>query len=629
MLLKYKCFVILFLFASISAFAGPEKIRRDIVVLKAFSSELADSVEKSTNHTRTFNLLNDLLSQSSSIGYKAGEIQARILLGKFYYLRGEYTKSISEYNSSLMLSKRDESTPELGEIYRSIGEVYRSVFQREKALAYLDTAEAIFAAIGDNYGLAKVKNRQAAIKLQLNERAAAVELCKSSNSLISSLQISRPRLDDLRGNNYNILAKTFVRRPDSSYFYYYKAIESFQRARSLDLPNAYINLAAEYLQNDQADSALKYSLAAYEKSSRSGVSSYVHTAAAIAASAFYRVGDYRKAFDYLKISGDIRNRIISEKFDSKFADVQKSFENAITQAEFRGEQKKAEYLAAIAAAILLLSAITIVILRKKNALIKRKNAELSAAYKLIYIKNQDLDELNETKDKFFSLIAHDLKNPLGSIRFLSDMLRSNYAEFEDTDKQEYIEEIAKTSEQLNRLLENLLSWARSQQGKVKFNPERNDIGALINTVVMLLDSSAKKKSIGIHKACQIESPIIIDANMINTVIRNLVSNAIKFTSERGTITISARETATSDDGKAVLVSVKDTGIGMTAEETEKLFKIDKVFSKPGTNEEKGTGLGLILCKEFVERHGGRIWVESECGKGTCFKFTIPSAPGKS
>ncbi|MFA6924622.1 MAG: PAS domain S-box protein [Bacteroidales bacterium] len=230
----------------------------------------------------------------------------------------------------------------------------------------------------------------------------------------------------------------------------------------------------------------------------------------------------------------------------------------------------------------------------------------------------DLKNLNMTKDKFFGIIAHDLKNPFSSMLGASELLSQNFDKYD-------AERIKKFSLILNdsaksgyALLENLLEWSRSQTGNLKFNPEKINILKIIEGILSNIKISAANKNIKLHSEIKEDLILIADKNMLNTILRNLLNNAIKFTHKGGNVFIK-----TENNNNSVTIAIKDDGIGIAKENINKLFRIDTKFCNIGTAEERGTGLGLLLCKEFVEKHGGNIWVESELGKGSEFKFTIP------
>jgi len=231
-----------------------------------------------------------------------------------------------------------------------------------------------------------------------------------------------------------------------------------------------------------------------------------------------------------------------------------------------------------------------------------------------------LRELNATKDKFFSIIAHDLKSPFNSIIGFSNLLIEQIQEKDYDGIAEYATIIRNSSQGAMDLLQNLLEWSRSQTGRMEFNPEYVEIVTLIDESIHLLVNSAQQKSIALSKELPRKAIAFADKAMISTILRNLISNAIKFTNPEGAIIISAEQKQ-----NELLISVTDNGVGIKKEVIEKLFRIEEGFSTIGTKNEKGTGLGLILCKEFIEKHGGKIWVESKAGKGSRFCFTIPKS----
>ena len=245
------------------------------------------------------------------------------------------------------------------------------------------------------------------------------------------------------------------------------------------------------------------------------------------------------------------------------------------------------------------------------------------AAKILKENEQSLRELNATKDKFFSIIAHDLKNPFNSMLGLSAILLKKFEVFENSKKIKYISLINQSLKNTYRLTENLLTWANSQRGAVSIKPEKVNLSELVTETVLLIELSAKNKNIKIENKVLISSTVMADKNMLQTVIRNLISNAIKFTPSGGNIAIT---TDIVESKKPMTqVSITDNGLGISAIELTKLFDIDVNSSSPGTENEKGTGLGLILCKEFIQKQGGTIWAESKVGRGSVFKFTIPVA----
>lgn len=232
--------------------------------------------------------------------------------------------------------------------------------------------------------------------------------------------------------------------------------------------------------------------------------------------------------------------------------------------------------------------------------------------------NKKLSEINKTKDKLFSVIAHDLKNPVGNILSITELLTGCLESKDTATSEELVQLLRHQTKETLTLLETLLDWARSQSGQVVFNPTLLDLDRIVKNVLESLNSPALLKNIVILPPELNNVTVFADVNLLTTILRNLVTNSIKFTKPGGTILVSARMNAHDTE-----ISITDTGIGMDQNTQKMLFKIESNLTTTGTANEKGTGLGLIICKEFVEKHGGQIRVTSEVGKGSQFILTLP------
>lgn len=237
-----------------------------------------------------------------------------------------------------------------------------------------------------------------------------------------------------------------------------------------------------------------------------------------------------------------------------------------------------------------------------------------------------LRETNASKDKFFSIIAHDLRSPVSNFLGLSDILSKDMNSMSIKDLQEISEAIHNSANSVFNLLNDLLQWSRTQTGSIKLKIEEIELNEMGSTTITLLKPIADNKLISLTNKIPKNTITHCDSNMITTVFRNLVSNAIKFTPEGGSVEIGIDTLVNNNYNTQTMhtIYVKDNGVGMEKVTIDKLFNISETLTTPGTANEKGTGLGLILCKEFVEKHGGKIWVESEIGKGSTFYFTLPS-----
>jgi PAS domain S-box-containing protein len=244
--------------------------------------------------------------------------------------------------------------------------------------------------------------------------------------------------------------------------------------------------------------------------------------------------------------------------------------------------------------------------------------ELKKTLTELNITADKLHEANLTKDKFLSIIAHDLKTPFNAIIGFSDILCTSYNEFDDETKLELIKDIQHSARLNFNLLEKMLEWAMSQSDQIPFHPEHLNLQKIIQDSISFASYQANQKKIELQSSDCSKIKIFADDNMLTSLLRNLISNAIKFTPENGTISIHSEDRPTD-----IKLSIKDTGVGMSADNIAKLFRIDAKVQTVGTKDEKGTGLGLLICKEFVDKHQGEIWVESELEQGCEFIMTFP------
>ena len=232
---------------------------------------------------------------------------------------------------------------------------------------------------------------------------------------------------------------------------------------------------------------------------------------------------------------------------------------------------------------------------------------------------RELQTLNATKDKFFSIIAHDLRSPFTALLGLTELIAQRIDHYTQEEILQIAEELHTSAESIHALIENLLTWSRIQRGMIEYAPGAISLNEIANHNVLLLQLRTTQKQIALVTQVHDEITAYADYYMVNTILRNLLSNAFKFTDAGGTITLSIRQ-----KHHLVEIVVTDTGIGIPEGDLPKLFRIDVRYSRSGTSGEQGTGLGLILCKEMVEKNGGQIWVESEVGKGSTFTFTLPT-----
>jgi len=339
------------------------------------------------------------------------------------------------------------------------------------------------------------------------------------------------------------------------------------------------------------------------------------------------LGEYKKALEYKGHFFAINDLIHGDENEQQLSRTQNRYEIVKKETQIAQHQKELEdqkNFRNFLFLLLVLSGIIVGLIIYLYVIQKRSNARLKIAHEKVNQQNLELQELNATKDKFFSIISHDLKGPLNSLTSFSSLLINHTDSLSKEEIKMFASDFDKSLKNLFALLENLLEWSRSQTGNIEFTPETFDLAAMLEENKELLKAQAQNKKITLVN--DNTGPLLISAhkNSINTVVRNLISNAIKFTPEEGRITLSVLK----QNGE-VVASITDTGVGMSQNVIDKLFRIDSKHSTKGTANEKGTGLGLILCKEFVEKNGGRIWVTSREGEGSVFYFTLLQETSKA
>ena len=258
-------------------------------------------------------------------------------------------------------------------------------------------------------------------------------------------------------------------------------------------------------------------------------------------------------------------------------------------------------------------------LEERQQYIEEQSEQLQIQANELTSTNQELTQVNEMKDKLFSLIAHDLRDPFNTLLGFTNLLSKEYDRFTDEQKISIIKMVSISSERIHELLENLLKWARSQSGTVAMNRKKIRIIYTVNAMVSVFQHTTDEKGILLQVNVPEDLELFADEDMVGTIVRNLLNNAIKFTPREGKISIEARK-----EDKKIMISIADNGIGIPPELKKTLFSPVKSELQRGTSGEKGSGLGLVLCKEFAEAHGGEISVQSEIDKGSTFTVTFPA-----
>lgn len=496
-----------------------------------------------------------------------------------YKQMGDFKKALEYNQKSVALQKQEKDTFDLSLSYLNIGNIYRGMEKYDSAIISQETALMLSEHIKDTIGIAYAKYNLASIYFNLKEYKKSEEI-------------------------YLVALKLFEN----------KKIKS-------RVMTCYVSLAIVQRESGDNQKATHYALQALELAqalnNKSQLKPLYETLYLLSKDA----GDYKKALSYHEQFTIYSDSLLDEQKLETIKSLETNFEIAQRDSEIEllnkndelntlalSQSKTKGILLTVLSVLLLL--ILVVIYR--NLTIKRK------AERELEEKNNQLKELNAAKDKFFAIIAHDLRNPLSAFQSLSTGLYENFKGLPENDLQRYLENLKNSSEQLVNLLHNLLQWALSQTQNLKTSKELVDINSLLKKNIGLLEESAAQKNISIKSEVLRDSIAYGDSPTIDLVFRNLISNAIKFTDPGGEVVVK-----TTKEGNNIVISIQDTGIGMTEEETQKLFSIVEDTSRIGKSKEKGTGLGLILCKEFINKNDGEINVISKINEGTIFNVILP------
>jgi signal transduction histidine kinase len=527
-------------------------------------------------------------------------------IGAIYHDQANYTSALIYHQKSLEISKEIAYKQGVARGLNNIGEDYRLQSNFTLALSYYQESLKIMEEIGDENGITMTLNNIGTIYYSLANYTLALD-------------------------------------------FYQKALKKGEKINDrLQILDSYANLGCYYLGMLDYKKALDYTQKSFTIAKELENLSQQKRIYLQISEIYTATKNYKEALDNYILYKELNDIVFNEKNIKEITGLEYQYEFEKEKQAIELEQQKKDAITAeklkrqkilsvaFILGFVLMTSLVIVILRSffqkrkaNNILTKQKlqieetNKELTLQKEEIQNFAYELEKANKTKDKFFSIIAHDLKNPFNALLGISEVLIENHTTFDEKERETYIKLIHESSKKTYRLLENLLTWAQSQRGKIKFTAEIINTSALLTETISLYEEPTKNKEIKLILKAEKDLSINADKNMIDTVIRNLISNAIKFTPKGGVIIVKSQTIADETNQKFAEISVKDSGVGISREIQSKLFKITENVTTKGTEDETGTGLGLILCKEFIDRHNAKIWVESNVDKGCKFVFRIP------
>ncbi|NBC81831.1 MAG: tetratricopeptide repeat protein [Bacteroidetes bacterium] len=655
---------------------------RDSVGLYAISQNLARLHEKLLNHDSAIMYNQKALQFIAKKNKSQRAVTIHNNLGNIYFEMGEYTKSASHYFQSMQLAHSTGDDQLLAQTYNRLSQLYSRIGNFERALEYQQFSIDHTQKSQNMAQLAYRVNQLGNLYFNNGFHEQALEQYQKAAEIHQSLhdQKSIAQSNNNMGNAYREMGQYNEAEK------LYKQALAINNRLNDNIQSAYTlnNLGnIEQLRNN-SQHALNFFQKAYELSKKNNIH-FIHSLVARKIGEYYlteanRPGvaekffneslsigqqinhpeliknalyqlyilemkreNYKNALDYYRQFNDLEKNMIVEANNQKIIEQQLNFEleqtrdtiqfmeSALIDSRQLQEQKAHEakrykeqrlYLLILILVFLMAGTIIMVLFIK----LKQKNKQIDKAYNKSTLANLKLKksetilkELVATKDKFFSIIAHDLRGPIAGLMNLTGVLSTNYDELTDTELKEANESIHDSAKNLYTLLDNLLHWSRIQTGRIHFKPSKIDIHEIVQQNIDLLVIAAHEKKIQVDNNVQPNTFVNGDMEMVDTIFRNLINNGIKFTNPNGKICIEADN----KDDRYWLCRVQDNGVGMNEDVQGSLFRVDKQISMSGTSSESGTGLGLILCKEFIQKNKGEIWVNSKINKGTTFYFTLP------
>ncbi len=595
------------------------------------------------------------------------QAKAFYYLGETSYYSSDYQNAIPMYKKAIPIFHEASDSLNITNCYNSIGLCYHFMFQGEKAIAYF--IEGLKLCENDKKFTTKLISNIAMAHARMNNNMDAIRSYRKALKINYSLN----NLASM-AVNYNGLGDAFtnLNQLDSAITNFSKALNIFRKIKNTDNEAIVLtNLATIY--TNYPDSLIKsidYFNQAwikfkelgwnhFEAEIKQGIGNVMykqgnHIEAINAyneslrltdqynrgfllkklncqflSEVYEKTGAYETALKYHKLFTQYSDSLEQKDKYEQIVNLEKQYEtkkkeNEILQLHAKQEltniqlrkNKQLKLLGFVTALLLLLF---IFFVSKKYFDKIKSNQVLEEKNRLIEKSEQELRLLNAAKNKFFSIIAHDLKNPFHTVLGYSYLLSKDYDRFTEEERRKFAGDINLSTNNIFRLLQNLLEWSKAQTGRLKITPIEVKFRRILDNSLRVLRALADQKKIQLtFNGCD-DLIVFADPLMIETVLRNLINNAIKFTSENGLIWIETKIT----DNQAT-ITINDNGIGISEEDVQNLFRIDSKVKRKGTNDEDGSGLGLILCREFVDKNNGTLWVESVPGKGSSFSFTIPT-----
>ncbi|WP_157491540.1 tetratricopeptide repeat protein [Maribacter thermophilus] len=560
----------------------------------------------------------EALSISESIGDYDILLRAKNFLAIEYEYDDQYAKAIKQYLDGIEIAKQHQLDTWLSTFYVNTSNHYHDQKEYEQAIHFLTKAKELNVKAGNDKVTAVTMANLVSAYIELGDLKKASENIGESIRLLEELG-----LREWLTYAYELKANIYLKKEQ-----YGSALSWFKKSEKIHDSIAQIrykiplfnDMAKTYLGLRDYEKSETYALRALEFAKELNNIEGKAKSIKILYDIKKETEDPIQALAYLEAYKRVEDTINKRKNEKELRILKSKLEfdqekeRYLVESEKKVTQQKAYFYSALF--IILTFGIIIFILRRNNKIQDQLNQRLKTQKRELQRKEKDLRASNNTKSRLFSIIAHDLRGPINSFKTLFDLIGTG-----EIGKDEFMGFMPKIRDDINSIaftLNNLLSWGQTQMNGMVTRHQMTNLRALVNENVHLLSDISEQKSITLYNEVDQSIRAWCDTNQIDIVIRNLMSNAIKFTPKHGSVTIGANE---KEDFWEIYV--KDTGIGMSQEALSKIFDAQETFSTFGTNQEKGTGIGLVLCKEMVEKNDGTVWVESTLNEGSCFYFSIP------
>jgi signal transduction histidine kinase len=605
--------------------------------LKIFLNEQIKGIQTNLNQNpdQQLDLIEEALMVSDENKFLHQKAELIRLKGLSFFYKGNFGQALDLFHQSQKLFIALNDINGEASALNNISVIYRKMGYLDKSLELSLQILSMREKGKDSLKIASGYNNLAVSYMDFNDYDKALDYYNKTVAIY--LRMNVVESIDL---SYNNIGKLYMFKgfPDSALYYFQKSLEYSKPLNHKQMmANSYIYIGEYYFNKNEYTKAKYFYLVGLKLAKETGIVYEIEWAAESLQKVYNQIGDYKNAYNfhvlYKQMADSTYKMEIIQKITHMEAELK--FENELELNQIKMEKRELENKLeithqkqvrniAIALVFVFLLLSTLVYrnyLNKKrdNVLLTKQKEEILLQNNEIQKQRDQINELNKTKDKFFAIIAHDLKNPLGGISKLSEVIYLNYDYFSPDKIKTYLLNIKLSTEKAYELLENLLQWALLQLGTIQVLPTQFNLTDLLRENVDLLSVFAEQKKIKIEIDENPDFLVFADKSMINTVVRNLITNAIKFTHESGIVQVFLMPFE-----NQYRITVKDNGIGISDEDLSQIFNLKTEKRKVGTAQEKGTGLGLILCKEFTLRNGGQIWVESEIGQGTSFHFTVPA-----